>query len=137
MERRWYFLFGDLVSNAGVGALVGPVVAALVGETWHPVLGMVAGMLGGGVVALPGAVLLSVPFGAMELMLPVMLTGMTSGMLLGMLAAMGATSSGWAAALGAIAGLVVLAATYVLNAYVRASHCPPTASSPLKEGPAT
>ncbi len=137
MERRWYFLFGDLVSNAGVGALIGLVVAALVGETWHPVLGMVAGMLGGGVVALPAAVLLSVPFGAMELMLPVMLTGMTSGMLLGMLAAMGATSSGWAATLGASAGLVVLVATYVLNAYVRASHRPGTTSSPSTEVPAT
>jgi O-antigen/teichoic acid export membrane protein len=94
-------------------------------------------MLGGGVVALPAAVVLSVPFGAMELMLPVMLTGMTSGMLLGMLAAMGATSSGWAAALGAIAGLVVLAATYALNAYVRASHRPGTTSPPSREVPAT
>ena len=124
MERRLYFLFGDLVSNAGVGALVGLVVAVLVGETWFPVLGMVVGMIAGGGVALPAAGVLAVPFGAMELMLPVMLTGMTSGMLLGMLAAMGATSSGSAGALGAIVGLVVLAATYVLNAYVRASHRP-------------
>ena len=119
MERRLYFLFGDLVSNAGVGALAGLIVAALVGETWFPVLGMAVGMLAGGMIALPAAVVLSVPFGAMELMLPVMLTGMTSGMLSGMLAAMGAASGGSAAALGAVVGLVVLAATYALNAYVR------------------
>ena len=120
MERRLYFLLGDLVSNAGVGALVGLAVAVLVGETWFPVLGMVVGMLAGAMVALPAAVVLSVPFGAMELMLPVMLTGMTSGMLLGMLAAIGATSTGSAASLGAVMGLVVLAATYVLNASIRA-----------------
>ena len=123
MERRLYFLLGDLVSNAGVGALVGLAVAALVGDTWPPVLGMVAGMLAGGVVALPAAVVLSVPFGAMELMLPVMVTGMTSGMLLGMLAAMGAMGAmprGTAAELGAIMGLVVLLITYGLNAYTRA-----------------
>ena len=85
---------------------------------------MVLGMLIGGVVALPAAVALSVPFGAMELMLPVMLTGMTSGMLLGMVAAMRAMSSGSAAALGGIVGLVVLVATYALNAYVRARDRP-------------
>ena len=56
MEGRWYFQFGDLMSNAGVGALVGSVVAMLVGQAWHPVLGMVVGMLGGGEVALPATV---------------------------------------------------------------------------------
>ena len=128
MERRLYFLFGDLVSNAGVGALVGLAVASLVGDTWPPVLGMVAGMLAGGVVALPAAVVLSVPFGAMELMLPVMLTGMTSGMLLGMLVAVGPMSRGTAAALGAGVGLAALVVTYGLNAYTRARHRPGTRS---------
>ena len=128
MERRLYFLLGDLVSNAGVGALVGLAVASLVGDTWPPVLGMVAGMFAGGVVALPAAVALSVPFGAMELMLPVMLTGMTSGMLLGMLGAMDTMSSGTAAERGAVVGLVVLLTTYGLNAYVRARDRPGTTS---------
>ena len=84
MERRPYFLFGDLVSNVGVGALVGLTVASFVGETWSPVLGMVVGMLVGGALALPAALVLSVPFGAMEVMLPVMTTGMVSGMAVGM-----------------------------------------------------
>lgn len=45
MERRLYLLFGDRVSNAGVGALVRPAVAALVGKTWPLVFEMVVGML--------------------------------------------------------------------------------------------
>jgi len=120
MERRLYFLVGDLLSNVGVGALVGLVVVSLVAETWPPVLGMVAGMLVGDLVALPAAVALSVPFGAMEIMLPVMTTGMVSGMAVGMLAAMGVVQTGQSAAVGAIAGLLVLAATYGLNAHLRA-----------------
>ena len=43
MERRLYFLCGDVVSNAGVGALVGLAVASCVGETRPVVLAMVLG----------------------------------------------------------------------------------------------
>ena len=39
-----------------------------------------------------------------------------------MLSAIGAVSGGFAAALGALVGLAVLAATYGLNAYVRAGY---------------
>ena len=119
MERRLYFLIGDLLSNVGVGALVGVTAASLVGEAWPAVLAMVIGMLAGDLIALPAAFALSALFGAMELMLPVMLTGMLAGMLVGMRAAMVPLSSGSAAALGGAAGLVALAATYALNAYVR------------------
>ena len=49
------------------------------------------------------------------------LRGRPSGHLFMVLVAM---ACGLAGALGAIVGLVVLAATYVLNAYVRASHRP-------------
>ena len=126
MEKRLYFLFGDLLSNAGVGALVGAALAWLVGDAWRPELAMVLGMLVGAVGALAAAVTLSVPFGAMELMLPVMLTGMTAGMLVGMLAAVGAVSSRSAAGIGASTGLVALAATYALNAYVRWTSTRPT-----------
>ena len=61
-------------------------------------------MLVGDLVALPAAVGLSVVFGAMELMLPVMVSGMLSGMVVGMRAASGPPSNGtaltWGAALG-------------------------------------
>ena len=85
MERRLYFLFGDIVSNTGVGALVGLVVVLCVRKGWPALLAMVSGMLLGDVVALPAIVVLSILFGAMEVMLPVMLTAMVTGMMVAML----------------------------------------------------
>lgn len=122
MERRPYFLLGDLVSNTAVGGLVALVVASVVGETWPMALAMVLGMLVGDFVALPAAVGLSVLFGAMELMLPVMLSGMLSGMVVGMRAATGPMSTDVALGLGASLGLLGLLATYGLNAYIQGKH---------------
>ena len=122
MERRPYFLLGDLISNTGVGALVAVVVAFVIGESWPAWLAMVAGLLIGDLVALPAAVGLSVVFGAMELMLPVMVSGMLSGMVVGMRAASGPLSNGTALTIGAALGLAALLATYGLNAYVHAAH---------------
>ena len=119
MERRLYFLFGDIVSNTGVGALVGFVVVMSVREGWPPLLAMVSGMLLGDVVALPAMVLLSILFGAMEVMLPVMLTGMVTGMLVAMLMAMRGLSAGAAVAIGMLVGLLTLGATYIVNARVQ------------------
>jgi hypothetical protein len=120
MERRLYFLIGDLLSNVGVGALVGLAVALFVNGAWPVVLAMIIGMLVGDLIALPVAFALSALFGAMELMLPVMLTGMIAGMLVGMWAAMMPLSGGSTAVLGGVVGLMVLVVTYALNAYVRA-----------------
>ena len=119
MERRLYFLFGDIVSNTGVGALVGLVVVLSVREGWPPLLAMVSGMLLGDVVALPAIVLLSILFGAMEVMVPVMLTGMVTGMLVAMLMAMRGLSAGAAVAIGMLVGLLTLGATYIVNARVQ------------------
>ena len=119
MERRLYFLFGDIVSNTGVGALVGFVVVMSVREGWPPLLAMVSGMLLGDVVALPAMVLLSILFGAMEVMLPVMLTGMVTGMLVAMLMAARGLSIGAGVAVGVLVGLVALGATYILDAWVQ------------------
>ena len=120
MERRLYFLCGDVASNAAVGALVAMATAGLVGESWPMAVGMALGMLLGDLIALPAAVALSSLFGAMELMLPLMLTGMVAGMAAGMLAAMRPFPSGEAAWVGALSGLAVLAATYALNGYLQA-----------------
>ncbi|MEE2792033.1 MAG: hypothetical protein VX453_10405, partial [Acidobacteriota bacterium] len=78
MERRLYFLVGDLFGNTGVGVLAGLTVTWLVGDTWAIGFGMVIGMCLGDLVALVAAGVLSVLFGAMEVMLPIMLTGMLS-----------------------------------------------------------
>ena len=122
MERRLYFLLGDLISNTGVGALVGVVIAFVVGEAWPASFAMVAGMMLGDLVALPAAVGLSALFGAMEVMLPVMVSGMLSGLVVGMRAANSPLSTSTAVTWGAALGLLTLLATYGLNAYIQATH---------------
>ena len=119
MERRLYFVFGDILSNTGVGALVGFVVVVSVREGWSPLLAMVSGMFLGDVVSLPAIVVLSILFGAMEVMLPVMLTGMLAGMLVGMGAAMNMLPGDVAVGIGAVIGLVVLLTTYGLDVYLK------------------
>ena len=119
MESRPYFLFGDLIGNAGVGALSGLAVAALIEPAWPALLAMVVGMLVGDLCAVVPLAALTVLFGAMEVMLPVMLTGMTAGMVAGMTAVMGPLSIGSGAVVGAAAGLVVLFGTYALNALIQ------------------
>ena len=119
MNCRPYFLIGDLVSNTGVGAVVGLVVASSNGETWWMGLGMAAGMCIGSLVALPAVCFFSVLFGAMEVMLPVMLTGMLAGMLVGMGAAMNMLPGDVAVGIGAVIGLVVLLTTYGLDVYLK------------------
>ena len=122
MERRLYFVIGDVVSNTGVGAAVALAVTLFVDESWPMPLAMVAGMVASDVVALPAAVGLSILFGAMEVMLPVMLSGILAGMVAGMRAASGPVPPGSAAALGAAIGLLALVAAYGLNGYVQAQH---------------
>ena len=117
METRPYFVFGDIVSNLAVGALVG-VVCALLFPTWHVVVAMIAGMVLGMVVSFPTAFLLSSLFGALEIVLPVMTTGMVAGMVVAMRSNMAALPLGDAAWLGGLCGVGVLMATYVANALI-------------------
>ena len=122
MERRLYFVLGDLASNAGVGALVALAAGLLAGETWPGWLAMVAGMAAGTLLALPAMTVLSALFGAMELMLPVMLTAMLAGMAGGMQAAAGPSTAAALAGSGALVGVAVLAVTYGCNARIHARH---------------
>ena len=118
MERRIYFVMGDLLCNAAGGALAG-VVVALAAGSWPPLPGMAAGMLLGGAAAMLIAPLGGLLFGMLELMLPMMVSGMAAGMLAAMWASAGTLQAGAAAARGALVGLLVLAATYLLNAYLQ------------------
>ena len=116
METRPYFLFGDIVTNAGCGAVVALVCTTAFGDGWPTLVAMVLGMVAGGVVSIPLAMLAVTLFGAMEVMLPVM----TTGMLVGMMASSRSVAPGVAAMGGALAGLGVLFVTYLLNARLRA-----------------
>lgn len=119
MERRPYFVMGDLVANAATGALVGCAAAALVGPHWHSLLAMGLGMLGGMLLSLIASFAFVPFFGAHEVMVPVMTTGMAAGMVVAMQAAMGGVGLAAAMGRGAGIGLAVVVACSALDAWIR------------------
>jgi len=119
MARRLYFLFGDLLANAGVGALAGLAAAWLAGRSGQPLLGMLGGMVVGMPIAMIAAMALTPLFGAFEVMLPATTSGMLSGMLNGMIAAERQLAFADAARLGAAVGVAVLALISLLDRHIR------------------
>ncbi|MEE9281120.1 MAG: hypothetical protein V3V67_13190 [Myxococcota bacterium] len=117
MERRPYFVFGDVLSCTVIGAVAALAGAAAVAESWGMFLGMAVGMVVGMAAALlVGFALFFWLFGALEVMVPTMLTGMTSGMTIGMLETMRPLAATAEITLGVLIGWVLLALTYVANA---------------------
>ena len=119
MGWRIYFLAGDVLANAVMGAAAAWLAGALVDPSWSMPGGMFAGMLAGmglGMVLMPVFVGL---FGAMEVMLPVMLTAMASGMVFGMAYAMQAPSLAVALWGGGLLGLLVLLLTCTVDGFLR------------------
>lgn len=113
METRPYFLTGDLLANAGVGALAASVVTWLGLPHWPMLAAMPVGMLLGMIVGLVAALaVLSLLFGAME----IFVTCMLSGMLAGMVGAMGAPANLSPALAGAGVGVATLICIYAANA---------------------
>lgn len=108
MPDRFYFLLGDLFSNAVVGAAAARVVLLVVDTDWGMFIAMVVAMILG----MAMAVILSLPlmrwFGAMEVMVPTMLGGMLAGMAVGMWAAMMPVGVGAGVAVGAGVGIIAL-----------------------------
>lgn len=119
VERRVYFLFGDIVANACIGAVAGLTASAIVDSSWNMLVAMVVAMLVGHLIAMLGSLIFTPLFGGFEVMLPGMLGGMESGMIVGMAAAMRPVGTGQAVVLGALIGLAVLSATAVLNDRIR------------------
>lgn len=122
MEKRLYFLFGDMVSNSVVGILAGVATASLVGIDWPMLIGMLVGMAIGMLVSLLGPLVFCPWFGALEVMIPTMLTGMLSGMALGMLAAMSSLSLGTVGGIGACIGLGVTVMVWIGSAVLHGEH---------------
>ena len=119
IERRPYFLIGDLIASSGTGAVVGLLAGMAIGSGWHGMLGMAVGMVIGMLVGLVlGLTLLQVLFGAMEVMLPATLAGMLAGMWVGMMAARADMSLAQGASTGALIGLGVMIFSYALNAHL-------------------
>jgi len=119
MDKRLYFLFGDVLGNALTGALVGWACAMLVDQSWHMLTAMLVGMCAGMGLSLLLSLMIMPLFGGMEVMIPVMLTGMLAGMWLAMVAAMAEIAQGDAALLGACVGMAALISTWLLDAVLR------------------
>lgn len=114
MEKRVYFVLGDLMSCVLSGALAGwwAMQVSVFGMMGSMAAGMLVGMGAGMLVGM----LLSPLFGAMEVLVPVMLTGMVSGMIIGMVHPMAPLSPQQAVACGGLGGVLCMAAVYGLNA---------------------
>ena len=81
MEKRLYFIIGDLFANAFVATVAVALTAWLLGGSWGMIPGMLVGMLIGMAVALPlSLALLSPILGVMEVISPCMISGMLGGM---------------------------------------------------------
>ena len=116
MERRVYFILGDLLTCIAAGAAGGWLILLVVPGDWFVLLGMVIGMALGMVAGMLVGALFSPLFGAMELMLPASLSGMLGGMVVGMMQATAGIGPADAAWSGAAVGILCLAFTYRLQA---------------------
>ncbi len=115
---RVYFVIGDLLACTLTGAAAAWLAHAMVSADWFVALGMLAGMALGMLAGVIGGILFTPLFGAMEVMLPASLSAMVAGVGAGMAQTMsidGITSSETLLG-GAVAGLVCLAYTYLLQA---------------------
>ncbi|MDH3510921.1 MAG: hypothetical protein OER85_08730 [Gammaproteobacteria bacterium] len=112
MEKRLYFIIGDLFANALVATAAVALTAWLIGGSWGMVPGMLVGMLIGMIIALPLSLALLAPIlGIMEVLSPCMISGMLGGMWGGMLPLAGAAILRW----GIGTGMAVVVVIYLLN----------------------
>lgn len=115
MEKRLYFVVGDLFANALVGTAAVAVTAGLIGGSWGMIPGMLVGMVVGMVVALPLSLGLLFPIlGVMEVMAPCMLSGMLGGMWGGMWPLAGDEIVSW----GVGTGIAVVVVIYGMNVFM-------------------
>ncbi|MEO5333580.1 MAG: hypothetical protein H7839_16330 [Magnetococcus sp. YQC-5] len=80
MERRLYFIIGDVVSCSAL-SVVGTWAAYLLPSTWPMMLEMMVGMVVGMIATMAVLPVFMMWFGAMEVMVPAMLGSMLSSML--------------------------------------------------------
>jgi hypothetical protein len=113
MEKRLYFIVGDVFANIAVATLALAASSALIGGGLGMLPGMIVGMFIGMLVALIFSMGVLAPLlGVMEILMPCMLGGMLAGMCGGMWELSTAQIIKW----GAVTGLGMLLFIYVMNA---------------------
>lgn len=115
MERRIYFIFGDLAACLTAGVLSGWLAHLVLPGDWHFIALTLAGMTIGMTIGVFIAFLFTPFFGALEIMLPTSLAGGLAGMAVGMAKAMTSPGASDAALIGASMGLASLAYVYLLQ----------------------
>jgi len=119
MERRLYFILGDLVAATACGAAGGWLAGLAVAGDWFVLFGVGVGMALGMLAGMIGGVLFAPFFGALEVMLPASLAGMMGGMAAGMLKAIAGIGVDQTLVVGAVAGLLAFAFTYLMQSRLR------------------
>ena len=119
MDKRFYFILGDLLVNSLTGALVGLVCNLLIDTGWNMWIAMFVAMAIGMGMALVLFFPAGMLFGAMEVMVPQMQSGMWAGMVVGMWAAMHPLDNIAALEVGALCGLAVIIIIWALNSLMR------------------
>lgn len=115
MERRAYFVIGDILANSLVATAAVALSAWLIGGGPGMWPGMLAGMVLGMALALVLSMLLAPLLGVMEVMVPCMLSGMLGGMWGGMWPLAGSDLPRW----GVATAFAVLTVVYLANALLR------------------
>lgn len=116
MERRAYFIFGDMLACAASGAAAGWITFAFIPGGWFAIVGMTLGMVLGMLVGMAAGVVFAPFFGDFEIALPSALSGMIAGAAVGMLREVAEIDAAAALLGGAVTGLASLAYTYFLQA---------------------
>jgi hypothetical protein len=79
MEKRLYFVLGDLLVNATAGAVSALLAQAAIASSWHPLAAMPLGLLLGTIASSAVALVFMPLFGAFEVILPALVTGILAG----------------------------------------------------------
>ena len=116
MERRFYFVFGDLLACILAGSATGWLVQFLIPGDWFGLIAMAVGMGLGMAIGMLGGLGLAPFFGDLEVMLPASCSGMLAGMIVAMGVTMAPALATHAVGIGALAGLFCFAYTYILQA---------------------
>ncbi len=112
MEKRLFFIVGDLLSNILVATVATGITTLLIGGALGMLPGMIIGMVVGMVIATGlGMGLLARRLGIMEVVMPCCMSGMLGGMWGGMWSLGIVETLQW----GITTGTGVIAAVYLLN----------------------
>ena len=118
-----WFVIGDYVAGAVVGAMTALAVHAIVQPGMDMVIAMLLGMAAGMILHLVLGFAFAPFLGMFQTMMPASLIGMYGGMAFGMRDSMGAGSTDWSSSglVGALFGIVVVLALHIYDRALRAT----------------